>query len=168
MSAVSPFLVGSVYTTHMCTHNTHTHTHMCVHFPGLQPGRRLEICRTFSQNGVEYQRKETVKNPAVIEAYLKFARNKDKDQFRSVGVGVSYTAVGVSYTAVGVSYTAVGVSYTAVGVSYTAVGVSYTAVGVSFIAVGMSCTAVGVSYTAVGVSYTAVGVSYTAVGVSTG
>jgi transcription initiation factor TFIID subunit 1 len=45
-------------------------------------GRRLVITRTFSRDGMEYQRQEVVKNQAVIEAYLKIAKSKDKEQIR--------------------------------------------------------------------------------------
>ena len=49
---------------------------MCFFF--LQVGRRLRIRRTFkTSDGKEFVRIEVVKNQAVIDAYLKF--NKDKN-----------------------------------------------------------------------------------------
>ena len=45
-----------------------------------------------------------MKNPAVIEAYLKFTRSKDKDQFRSVAVTPSVSLLWVCLITVGVSH----------------------------------------------------------------
>lgn len=43
-------------------------------------GRRLKIYRTFcDEDGKEYVRGETVRKPAVIDAYLRIRNTKDED-----------------------------------------------------------------------------------------
>lgn len=62
----------------------------CWHrFLFCQVGRRLRIRRTFkTTDGKEFVRIEVVKNQAVIDAYLKF--NKDKNVKYSVFVNYFY------------------------------------------------------------------------------